>query len=410
MKVLLTITTLVLINSQYAGATRFVVKNPKVTPDFMTVVNKIDLGSDQYYILDDNMTAATANSLATASFAAYLGTRLSAEAATPEARIELISPSETAPKGEDGWHVRSLKYDSLPAQYDGRGITVAILDTGVDYTHKDLKKHMWTNTKEIAGNGKDDDNNGYVDDVHGYNFSNKTGSPMDVNSHGTHCAGIVVADAHSSEAGRGVAPGAKIMALKIIGASSILTDAALAIKYAVDNGAKVLSNSWRIYGSWGDNFDVNDANIQLLQDAIKYANARDVIYLAAAGNESVDINDVFKTDTIYPIGYKGIELLVGVASSDSSGNMSDFSSFGLPYVDLAAPGSDIDSTVPGDEWASYSGTSMATPLTAGVLARGLSKGYSAREAVAKLMATSVKTNGFELVNSKGIINVVEYLK
>lgn len=262
-------------------------------------------------------------------------------------------------------------------------IIVAIIDTGVDYTHEDLLPNMWRNTKEIPNNNIDDDNNGYVDDIVGWDFLDNDNKPYDLAAtslqdilnggnpgHGTHCAGNVAARGQNGIGTSGVAPNAQIMALRFIGEQGT-TDAAIkSIHYAVDNGAKVLSNSW---GSEGEDSADADEN-QALRDAIKYAQDHDVLFIAAAGNSTINNDTSDKRG--YPASYD-YDNIISVAAIDSANKLGSFSNYGAKTVDIAAPGVKIFSTTVGGNYsdsvipllgANWDGTSMACPHVAGAAA------------------------------------------
>lgn len=243
-------------------------------------------------------------------------------------------------------------------------VVVAIIDTGIDYNHPDLSANVWRNPGEVAGNGVDDDHNGVIDDVYGYNAIGNNGDPMDYNGHGTHVAGTIGGVGNNGKGVAGVNWNVKLMASRFLNAngSGSLFDAVKALDYVtrqVQAGTKVvLSNN-----SWG-----GGGYSQSLFDAIKRANDAGVIFVAAAGNEAND-NDA---SPHYPSSYD-LPNVVGVAAIDSQGNLASFSNYGASSVDIAAPGVGIVSTYLSGQYASLSGTSMATPHVAGVLA--LLKGY-----------------------------------
>ena len=245
-----------------------------------------------------------------------------------------------------------------PAMWDfsqgTRDVVVGIVDTGVDYNHPDLSANMWTNSGEIPGNGIDDDSNGFVDDVYGYDFANNDGDPWDDRSHGTHCAGIAAAVGDNGAGVAGVAWRTKIMALKFLNSSGggNTADAVRAVEYATLMGADVLNNSW---GEWTFS--------QSLHDAIAAANAAGMLFVAAAGNDNSD-NDPWDQ---YPASYD-VPNVISVMSTDHNDDRSSFSNWGLTSVDIGAPGSDILSTIPGGGYALKSGTSMATPMVVGACA------------------------------------------
>lgn len=380
-----------------AHAERWIVKNAKVMPPSAKVIKTVHFGNDAYTVLEaDEQHLRLMNA-----------TR--ADVAFPDPKIELVLSQPAAASGADGWHIARMGYDRIPAGIDGRGVTVAVLDTGVDYKHQALMNHIWSNPLEIAGNGVDDDGNGYIDDVMGYDFADKDNDPMDSYDHGTHCAGIIASDANAAGTARGVAPGVKIMPLRIIGGSGtgFLSDAADAIKYAVDNDAKVLSNSWRIYKSWANYFD--EKGVEFLFAAIKYTETRGAIFVNAAGNETTNID--ISSDEIYPSGMQGLSHLFVVAATENGDIMAGYSNYGKNKVHVAAPGSDILATVGNNSWSQMSGTSMATPLVAGVLALGLQQGMTAEEAMTKLVATSDPFRAFDSkVISRGIINIQNFLQ
>ncbi len=244
---------------------------------------------------------------------------------------------------------------SAPAAWDrttGTNIVIGVLDTGVDPNHEDLSTNIWTNPGEVAGNGIDDDGNGYIDDVYGWDFFNNDNNPYDDNGHGTHVSGTIAAIGNNGKGVVGVCWSAKIMALKFLSAGgSGYTDGAIsAVEYATMMNARLTSNSW---GGGGYS--------QGLYDAIQAAGNAGVLFVAAAGNSSMntDINPNYPS--CYDLGN-----IISVASTTSDDQMSSFSNYGLLTVDLGAPGSNIYSTLPGNNYGSYSGTSMATPHVAGV--------------------------------------------
>lgn len=236
----------------------------------------------------------------------------------------------------------------------GTGNTiVAVIDTGVDYTHPDLAANMWTND-DIPGNGLDDDGNGFIDDVHGYDFVNIDGDPMDDYGHGTHVSGTIGAVGDNGIGVTGVTWNVQIMALKFLDASGggWTSDAILSLNYAVANGAMISNNSWG-----GGGFD------QALYDAIQAAGNQGHIFVAAAGNDSSN-NDAFPS---YPATYN-LDNIVSVAATDHNDQLAYFSNYGAATVDLGAPGDSILSTTPGNTYSTFSGTSMATPHVTGVMA------------------------------------------
>jgi serine protease len=243
-------------------------------------------------------------------------------------------------------------------------IVVGVVDTGVDYTHPDLAANMWTNPGEIAGNGLDDDNNGVIDDIHGFNAITGGGDPMDDNDHGTHCSGTIGAVGGNGIGVAGVNWEVSIMAIKFLsgGGSGTTADAIEGINYAVGMktghgiNLRVLSNSWG-----GGGFS------QALADSITAANDADILFIAAAGNAGSN-ND---STPSYPASYD-IANVVSVAATDDADGLASFSNFGLTTVDLGAPGVDVLSTTPGNTYSVFSGTSMATPHVAGAAALVLS--------------------------------------
>jgi thermitase len=245
------------------------------------------------------------------------------------------------------------------------GTLVAVIDTGVDINHPDLKDNIWVNTDEIAGNGVDDDNNGYVDDRNGYDFANNDASVYDPDpisgagdEHGTHVAGTIAGEGNNSLGVAGVSWRASIMPVKFLGPSGGYTsDAVEAINYAVRNGAKISNNSW---GGGGYS--------QALRDAIANADASGHLFVAAAGNGGADgVGDDNDATPSYPASYD-LPNIISVAATDRNDALAGFSNFGANSVDVAAPGVSILSTLPDNTYGAYSGTSMATPHVSGIAA------------------------------------------
>ncbi len=270
--------------------------------------------------------------------------------------------------------------DRLPKQE----ILVAVVDTGLDVNHEDLKEVVWVNKKEIAGNGIDDDKNGYIDDINGINVLDRdeegrpTANLTDTAGHGTHVSGTIGAKQNNRIGIAGIASNVKIMSVKTVPDSGDETDVNVveAFLYAAKNGAKIINCS---FGK-----QVNEGGFAV-QDAINFIGKKyGVLVVAAAGNESSNID----TTLTYPASYETPYLLV-VAATVSSGGLAYFSNYGKKNVDIAAPGSNILSTTPGNRYASYSGTSMASPTTAGVAAEILSvePTLSPLELKSRLMST-----------------------
>ena len=238
-----------------------------------------------------------------------------------------------------------------------RDVTVAVIDTGVDYNHPDLKNNIWQNSGELGvdangedkrTNGVDDDGNGYVDDWHGWDAYNSDNDPMDGHSHGTHCAGTIGAEGDNEIGVVGVNWKVSIIPVKIFSdKGSTSTDAIVrGISYANTVGAHVQSNSWG-----GGSFS------EAVYDVITEARDVGAVFVAASGNNYGNDND---TRPFYPSSYD-VDNIVSVASIDKKNRLSSFSNKGPTSVDVAAPGSNILSTVPNNAYASKSGTSMATP-------------------------------------------------
>lgn len=312
----------------------------------------------------------------------------------PEIKTPGIQASGLDPLFKSSWGMFSIDaingHNKTP---QGKGIVVAVTDTGVDYNHVDLINSMWRNKSEIPGNAIDDDKNGFIDDVVGWDFSANDNKPYDLSmdlmdillsggnpGHGTHVSGVIASSLNNSLGTAGVAPQAKIMALRFIGEKGEgSTDAAIkSIDYAVANGANIINASWG--GEAGDEDD------KPLKEAIQRAEAKGVLFVVAAGNGRLDQaagkSNGFDIDTdakpVVPAVYN-LPNMIGVAALDSSDQLAEFSNWGKNSIKLGAPGVKILSTVPGDRYqdtvvdlgsikATWDGTSMASPFVAGALA------------------------------------------
>jgi subtilisin family serine protease len=236
-------------------------------------------------------------------------------------------------------------------------IVVAVIDTGIRYTHQDLAANMWVNPDEVPGNGFDDDRNGFVDDMHGINTIMRNGNPMDDGDHGTHVAGIIGAVGNNGRGVAGVAWKVKLMACKFLDANGDgdTSDAIDAIDYAREKGAQVIN------GSFGG-VDYSSA----LYTAIQSARNAGIIFVAAAGNDTINLDQL----PIYPACYALDNIVVVGGTSRSDTLDTGYSNYGASSVDLCAPGTGIYSTWGTSDTAymSSTGTSMATPHVAGAIA------------------------------------------
>jgi len=245
----------------------------------------------------------------------------------------------------DAWEIRN----------DASSVVVGVVDTGIRTTHQDLVDNLWVNSGEIAGNGQDDDGNGVIDDVHGFNAIDDNGDPTDFDGHGTHVSGTVGAQGNNDTGVSGVSWNVQLMGLRFLGAQGGFTsDAIEAIDYGRVAGVDILNNSWG-----GGGFST------ALFNAIQRAEDADILFVVAAGNDSSN-ND---TNPAYPASYT-LDSVVSVASSTRTDALSSFSNFGSNSVDLAAPGSSILSSfvTSNTSYATLSGTSMASPHVAGAAA------------------------------------------
>ena len=259
--------------------------------------------------------------------------------------------------GTPGADISAL--DAWDVTTGSRDIVVAIIDTGIDYTHPDLAANIYTNPREIPGNGRDDDGNGFVDDVRGWDFRNFDNDPRDDAGHGTHVAGTVGAVGNNGVGVVGVNWHVRLMPLKFLGADGFGTTAGAigCVEYATMMGVQIMSASWG-----GGGFS------EALRQAIFDANNAGILFVAAAGNEGQN-TDIFPN---YPSGFD-LPNIISVAATTPSDSKASFSNYGLESVDLGAPGVGILSTTPGNTYSVFNGTSMATPHVSGALALVLAR-------------------------------------
>ncbi len=321
-----------------------------------------------------------------------------------------------------------------------QNITVAVIDTGVDYTHEDLLPNIWRNPGESGGgkesNGIDDDKNGYVDDVVGWDFASNDRLPFDFAvdelkvlsgggnpGHGTHCAGSIGARGENATGISGIGPQLKIMALRFISekGSGTTADAVKAIRYAVDNGARVLSNSW---GSEGEDA-ADGTNNAALREAIQYAESKNVLFIAAAGNghRGAGYDNDSDPNPAYPASYP-YSNIISVAALDANDRLGGFSNWGAKTVHIGAPGLNVYSTMVGGIYSDkvvdlaaitvdWDGTSMAAPHVAGAAAiywtQHPGKTYAEVKEAILLSAKPIPALRGK-VQSNGKLNLVELFK
>lgn len=277
-----------------------------------------------------------------------------------------FTSEESVPSAEDNkgmdkqWYLKDQKLESVWGNEDygntaGEGTVVAVIDTGVDYNHEDLQDNIWTNSAEVSGTtGADDDNNGYVDDVHGINLIDPNETPMDDHGHGTHVAGIIAME-NNNVGGVGIAYKSKIMPIKAGGSDGTFnsTDIAKGIEYAYKNGADVINMS---FGSSAHSALIENA----LQDAFNSC-----VLVAAAGNDGIPTADCpLGGQNMYPASYSYV---IGVMAYDENNKFASFSNWDYApnanaEYEVVAPGVSVYSTLPNGRYASWNGTSMAAPM------------------------------------------------
>ena len=268
-----------------------------------------------------------------------------------------------APAIKQAWGLK--KSDAARAwkvTHGSKDVLVAVIDTGIDINHEDIKANLWKNPgetgldkngKDKAVNGIDDDKNGYVDDVHGWNFVSSTGDLTDNHGHGTHIAGIIGAQAGNQKGISGISPEVSLMIIKYYDPKVTNTDnlknTINSINYAIKMGAQIIN-----YSGGGTDYSQEEF------DAVKKAEKNGILFVAAAGNERSN-SDQFH---YYPADYK-LSNIISVTALDPSKEILSTSNFGIETVDIAAPGQNIISTLPGNSYGFMTGTSQATAFVTG---------------------------------------------
>jgi thermitase len=236
-----------------------------------------------------------------------------------------------------------------------KDVTVAVIDTGVDYNHPELKDNIFQNKADCFNDGVDHDGNGFVNDCHGWNFAGvSTNDPMDDNEHGTHVSGTIGANGEGGGHIAGVNWHVSILPVKFLTGegSGSLDDAVKAIQYATKMHVKLMSNSWG-----GGGFS------QAMMDAITEAKNAGILFVAAAGNDADDADST----PHYPASYQ-VDNVISVAATTNQDTLASFSTYGKKSVHIAAPGHNVYSSIPGGKYDTFSGTSMATPHVSGAAA------------------------------------------
>ena len=332
----------------------------------ITDLNKDELDDSYTSLLSGRLAKFKVSGMSTKDAIALLKSHQAIEYVEPDYQVS-IARTPDDPRFDELWGLNNDGQTGGTADADidaveawdistgSRDVVVGVIDTGIDYSHSDLASNMWVNSSEIPGDGIDNDGNGFIDDVHGINAITDSGDPMDDEGHGTHVSGTIGASGGNGIGVVGVNHEVSLVGCKFLDAagSGSTSDAIKCIDYMVslkNSGVnlRVLNNSW---GGGGYS--------QALADAIASSEAADLLFVAAAGNDTID-NDV---NPHYPSNYENASVL-SVASTDQTDGISWFSHYGLTSVDMGAPGSAILSTTPGESYASYSGTSMATPHVA----------------------------------------------
>ncbi|MFC1612289.1 S8 family serine peptidase [Patescibacteria group bacterium] len=332
---------------------------------------------------------------------------------TKEAKFYLAGLAISDTESTKQWHLQKINAPDAWLKTQGtEDIVIAVIDTGIDLDHPELKNNLWRNTDEVPDNGIDDDNNGYIDDVYGWNFVEKNNSPepdprkkyeqVAIN-HGTAVAGIIAAEGNNAFAGTGIAWHAKLMPLRVfdnIGESdSFLVEQA--IQYAVDNGADIINMSF-----------VGLGYAPSLESKIRIAYEAGVLLVAAAGNEGgAEVGSNLDEVKSYPVchdGPAGENWVLGVASVDETDKKADFSNFGNNCIDITAPGTGIytslfyDSALSADFnkyfGGKFNGTSMSAPQVVGAasLLKTLHPQYTNKELMQVLMSSA---DGIDNLNS-----------
>jgi subtilisin family serine protease len=265
---------------------------------------------------------------------------------------------------------------------------IAVIDTGIDHAHPDLAANIWANSDEIPGNGVDDDANGHVDDVRGWDFYSQDADPFDEQGHGTHVAGTIGAVGNNGIGVAGVVWRCKLVPLRFLGPNGGYISGAIgAIDYCRRNGIKLSNNSW---GGGG--------YTQALSDAIRNAGTAGHLFVAAAGNSNLNTDST----AAYPVSYP-LDTILGVAACNNDGARAYFSNYGARHVDIAAPGTTIQSTWPGGGYNHLQGTSMAAPHVTGAAALvwAANPAWSALQVRQRLLATARPLPGWTGVVATG---------
>ncbi|MCM2280416.1 MAG: S8 family serine peptidase [Bdellovibrionaceae bacterium] len=345
-----------------------------------------------------------------------------------DSTIDYASSLPSDPLAKSQGHLAALGgSDAYPVFFDPtlgkrKPVVIAIVDTGVDIDHEDLRETLWVNTDEVPGNGIDDDKNGYIDDVNGFNFASKIGNPKlqgtwKGNYHGTHVAGLAASKGYNGKGVSGVmGAGAKVMALNVFGADpgAFSYHTENAIRYAADNGADVINLS--IGGSSAS---------ASYKAAIQYAVSKGSSVFAAAGNERRTLGpDYFLTPGAYGESITGMMTVGSVDSSDNA--WSAYSNYSPTYVEIAAPGSQdssnyvgLLSTMPKNAYSRLQGTSMSTPVMSGAAALAIqllrARGYAATpnrietimsESAIAVAELAKKVNGGRILNLKSLADYI----